>query len=534
MLKALMKKELAQLGRIYLFDSRKKKKRSPAASAGIALILLIAFASIGMLFFGMAEALFGSMHEAGLDWLYFAFFGLISIAVGVIGSVFSTNQILYKAKDNELLLSMPIPPSKLLFVRILTVFVMSLIGCVLVWVPVMIRYDAAVGAPFATVMLQLLLLFAQTLLVTVLSCLLGWLVGLISERIANKTAATVVLTVAFLTAYYVAYFKLSDIIKSLIANLGSVSDSFSRWGWPLKQMGLGATGKAIPAILFTLACIALFVITYAVLSATLVRIMTATGKVKRSVYRGGSERQADHRSALLGKELGRFTGSAIYLLNGGMGALIMIAMAVFAVIKADVIREFTGSVLAQALPAGLFPIIAVCAICLVCGMDCISASSVSLEGKTLWQIRSMPVEASEALAAKLKLHVLINAIPGVILAVVLGVILKAGVLATVLMAAAVCCFVWLTGALGLVLNLKRPMLDWTNEAIPVKQGTPVLFSLLFGFLICLILFGLGALLVSALGRELTLAVLTLLMAAAALLLTRWIMRSGARIFEELD
>lgn len=535
MLKALLKKELAQLGRVYFYDSRRKKQRSPAAIAGFVLIMLFAFLSIGMLFYMMADSTLPAIHEAGIDWLYFAFFGLIVLGLGVIGSVFMTNSILYKAKDNELLLSMPIPPARLLFVRMLTVLIISFFFCALVWTPVMIRYDAALHPPFTAVLLQLLLLLALTLLVTVFSCLLGWLVGLFSSRIANKTAATVILSLVFIVGYYVLYFNMRGMIDRFLANLGGASESFSRWGWPLKQLGLGASGRLLPALIFTLFAVVLFISAYAVLSATLVNIMTSTEKVKRSVYRGGREKQGDIASALLMKEFKRFTGSAIYLLNAGLGALIMVSLAVFALIKAGTINEVIDGVLSRAgVGPGIVPLIAFGLICLISSTDCTSASSVSLEGNTLWQLQSMPVDPAEPLMAKLRLHLLVNAVPAAILALVLGVVIKAGWLTTVLLVAASCCFVWLCGAFGLMMNLKKPLLDWTNETVPVKQGMAVLFTMLFGFIGGVVLTGLGILLASFAGPAAALAVAALIAAGAALAVTRWIKRSGAGIFAELS
>ena len=44
-----------------------------------------------------------------MGWLYFAIMGLMAILLGAFGSVFNTYSGLYLAKDNDLLLSMPIP-----------------------------------------------------------------------------------------------------------------------------------------------------------------------------------------------------------------------------------------------------------------------------------------------------------------------------------------------------------------------------------------------------------------------------------------
>ena len=58
----------------------------------------------------MAEMLCVPFVDAGFSWLYFAVMGLMAIAVGIIGSVFSTYSTLYLAKDNDMLLAMPIKP----------------------------------------------------------------------------------------------------------------------------------------------------------------------------------------------------------------------------------------------------------------------------------------------------------------------------------------------------------------------------------------------------------------------------------------
>ena len=49
------------------------------------------------------------MAAAGMGWLYFALMGLMAMFLGAFGSVFNTYSSLYLAKDNDLLLSLPIP-----------------------------------------------------------------------------------------------------------------------------------------------------------------------------------------------------------------------------------------------------------------------------------------------------------------------------------------------------------------------------------------------------------------------------------------
>lgn len=60
--------------------------------------------------------------EMGLTWLYFAMAGTMALALSMLGSVFMTQAQLYDAKDNERLLSMPIPPKYILLTRIAMLF----------------------------------------------------------------------------------------------------------------------------------------------------------------------------------------------------------------------------------------------------------------------------------------------------------------------------------------------------------------------------------------------------------------------------
>lgn len=66
-----------------------------------------------------------------MDWLYFALMGLLAILLGSFGSVFNTYSGLYLAKDNDLLLSMPIPVNAIMGARLLSVYLLGL--CTRAW-----------------------------------------------------------------------------------------------------------------------------------------------------------------------------------------------------------------------------------------------------------------------------------------------------------------------------------------------------------------------------------------------------------------
>lgn len=152
MLKTLVKKQLMEIFRSYFYNAKTNKKRSTARI--IAYILLFAALMIGLggMFTGLSVSLCAPLTQAGMGWLYFALMSLLAIFLGAFGSVFNTYSGLYFAKDNDLLLSLPIPVRTLMASRLLTVYLMGLMYSAVVILPAVIVYwvdglDGADGAP---------------------------------------------------------------------------------------------------------------------------------------------------------------------------------------------------------------------------------------------------------------------------------------------------------------------------------------------------------------------------------------------------
>ena len=92
-------------------------------------------------------------------------------------------------------------------------------------------------------------------------------------------------------------------------------------------------------------------------------------------------------------------------------------------------------------------------------------------------------------------------------------------------------FVVFGAELGLAINLKRPNLTWSNEAMVVKQSLGVLVTMLVGWIYTILLVVLGIVMADFSGYYL--AGFTVLTSAIALLIHRWIRRRGSEIFAAL-
>lgn len=125
MLKVLLKKQLLEINRSIFFNQKTGDRRSKGAIAvfiGLFAVLLLFL--MGMFGFA-AYALATIFIPQRLSWFYFSTVGGLSILFGVFGSVFNTYATLFLAKDNDLLLSMPIPVKYILISRLLGVYLMG-------------------------------------------------------------------------------------------------------------------------------------------------------------------------------------------------------------------------------------------------------------------------------------------------------------------------------------------------------------------------------------------------------------------------
>ncbi len=532
MLAALFKKQFLELNTFYFRDRRTGKHRSPAGVVGFVVLFLLVFLGVAAAFFGMADMLSDALIPLGMDWLYFALLGLMSLALGVFGSVFTTYAGLYQAKDNELLLAMPIPPSYILLVRTVGVYAMGLLYSALVWLPAVVQY--ALKAPsVSAVVAGLLLTPIIAALVAVLTCALGWVVALIAGRLKNRSFITVILSFAFIGAYYFFYSKLSTLLTAMVAHSAAIGTAIRTWVYPIYQLGRAATGKWIGLLIFTAVTAALCALCWWLLSRSFFRMVTTSRGGSGAVYREKAARVSDVGSALLRRELHRLASSPTYMLNCGLGLVVLPVASVAALIGMARVRGVLA-IMAEEMPplAAAVPVLVSAAICMALSMGDFSAPSVSLEGKTLWIVQSLPVDPWRVLGAKLRMHILLNAVPAVVCTVLLGIVVgtDAGTIACMTLTALA--FVCLSAAAGLVLNLKHPNLNWTNETVPIKQSMSVFLALFGGWILALLLAG-GWFAVRMLPPWAYLLAVALLFGAVTALLMRWLKRRGTAIFSGL-
>lgn len=530
MTKALIKKQMMEMFSFIWQDKKKSKARTGGKLAASVILYIILFGLVASMFFGLSFAMCIALVPAGLSWLYFAVNGLFAVLFGTFGSVFNTFASLYKAKDNDMLLAMPIKPSKLLLIRLMGVYAMGLLYELIVMVPALIVYFIFGNPSVMSVILSILITFVLSVFILTLSAVLGWVVALISNKTKNKSFITVALSLIFLGAYYYFFAQSSNMLKSFLTAPQVVGDFVKVNLSPIYLTGLAADGDITAFLIVTAVIAALFGILFYVLSRSYIKISTTNKGEKKKKYTEQAAKPGNANSALFRKELKRFTGSSSYMLNCGLGIVLMIVAAVALLINGENI-----STLAAMLETtdGLAPLIACAVLCVISSMNDITAPSVSLEGNNIWLVQSLPVSPWQVLRAKLKLHLLMTIPPAFLLTAAIEFIIKPAPVYAVLIPIIIILFIIFMAELGLTVNLKSPNLNWTSEIVPIKQSMGVMFALFSGWVLVIILGVLYFAVMQFISPLVYMIFLAVLLAAASILNLMWLKNKGCKIFAAL-
>ena len=267
MLKTLVKKQLMEIFRSYFYNAKTNQKRSKSAVVGyIVLFAFVMIVIIGGMFTVMSIALCAPLAQVGMSWLYFAIMSLMATFLGAFGSVFNTYSGLYFAKDNDLLLSLPIPVRTLMASRLLTVYLMGLMYSAVVILPAVIVYWVTVSTAPMVLLGGVLLTALISIFVLTLSCALGWVVAKVSRKLKHKSFITVIVSLAGLAIYYFFVFKAQTAIEQLVANAAVYGEKIKGAAHPLYVFGLTGTGDVTAMLLSAAVILALFALTWTLLS----------------------------------------------------------------------------------------------------------------------------------------------------------------------------------------------------------------------------------------------------------------------------
>ncbi len=473
MLKLLLKVRFASM---FTRQRSVNGKRASGGGKRIILFLFLLFyagTSIFIMLHTMYRDLMPVLIQNELVWYVFGISTLVSALLSLLLDAQSARSQLYEAHDNDLLMSMPIPPGTILLSRLLSIYLFSLAYAVILYLPaVVVCVQNGQMSAFQVIGALFCILLVEWIPVAI-SCLVGRFLAYLHKRFTHFRIVSAVVTGVLLLAYLYFSMNLSNVIGRITADPVSYASTFKKTAWPLYLVARACTGDPLFIALLVLLTAVICIPVYFYLSRTFLKSV-GSAKASRKKARASRSRALSPMRTLVLREIEHFTGNTSYMVNAGFGLLIELAFSVFFLIRKGSLFLYNPAF----LPVGFADVLPALVLSLLQTMVMISACMVSLERNNIWIVQSLPVTPDKVLLSKALAQFAI-CLPFTLVSSLLCIIAQKSLsLASVWIILSPLAMALLASFIGVRVNMMFPRLDYIDDITVIKRSASVMVSML--------------------------------------------------------
>ncbi len=400
----------------------------------------------------------------------------VACVIIIMTTVFKVKGTVFGFRDYDLMMSLPVSTGEIIACRLIILYSFNFIFVIILLVPMMIAYGVLAQPSILFYLFCSIIMFFLPLVPIVIASFLGTLIAFAASKFRHQNLLNILFSIGLVVIVVGLSFllegneqQLADMGKTIINQVDSM--------YPLAPLFSKAVVNydLLALILFIGISILAFLL-YTVLVKIIFKkmntaIMTGTA---RANFKMSELKTSSPWKALYRKELKRFFASPLYVLNTGIG-IVLLTVGTIAMIFVD-LGTLLGDPQAAAQLAANFPV--AISFCVV--MTCPSTASISLEGRSWWIIKSIPVTYKQVYLSKVAVNFTIVA-PAILDAVIIGCILKLGMVETFLLVLLTIASSIFISCLGLLINLALPNFTWISEVVVIKQSAAMIVTIIAGF-----------------------------------------------------
>lgn len=394
---------------------------------------------------------------------------------------------LLNARDEMLILPMPVSTRTLIAARMITLYLIDLVLSVTIVLPLLIqvaRYTQV--SLFSYTVACVLGILSLPVLPMVFGSLLGTVILFFSSRFRHKNIISIILlalvTIGAMALSISMSLGAQNIEISMIFRLVQVvTDACIRMYPPCYLFAAGLSGSVGSSVLLLLLSLAAFMLVTEMIARM---YLPLRGRMSSVASKKGGARVKDWPvsspfMALLYRELKHYIALPIYLFNTMSGLVLMLLLAGSVLIFGDkaILLLQTGDFAGVDMRSGLSNFGAI-VLFVMASMSCTSCSSISLEGVQFAQLKALPVSERQILLVKGAFNALLIIPCTLLSSLLLLLALDMKGLQALLLFVLPLTSALLVPAWGLIANLLFPRFDWTNETQIVKQSMASFIGLL--------------------------------------------------------
>ncbi|MDO4565303.1 MAG: hypothetical protein Q4C04_06785 [Clostridia bacterium] len=453
------------------------RKRKPQSNFTIMLVASVLMVAMSFFYsYIMAEG----FKPLGMMEMLLSTMMLATTVLTLFSAIARAKTVLYVFGDYDLMMSLPVSTRTIALSRLISFYLLDLLYAAAFLIPAGVIYGIYENPPFIFYPNLILL----TLFVPLIPLAVGGLIGTLVSAALSKFKYKNALNTASQMLFVLLVMVLAFTMNSVSENMSDIAKVFSdRLGgiYPLSIMFAEALhdgniqGELI-LIGVSLLCGGLF-------GAFVMGFFKPLCTRMQAVYRNRSFnlKRLEGRGklrALYMREWKQYTSSTLYFVNTGFSSILLVLGILYVaffgkntlqpiVTMLQDYQSFFAPVLASVM-AWLF------------GMSSSTCASISIEGKTLWLSKHLPIRANDWLRSKILVGLTLPVPTALIATVTITITLGLPAIVALQIIALLMPLIYFFTVLGLWINLKNNRFDWKNEVEVVKSGAPVLILMLCG------------------------------------------------------
>lgn len=476
---SLLRASMSEGMNIFRISGRKQSKVMRIGLPIIVAVLLMF--SVGF----YADMMMEPLVEVGMEFVVLTLFVVIGALFILVEGVYKASGLLFNCRDDDMLLSLPIKKSTVLFVRILKFYFFQVMVNALILLPAMIAYAMRVDVGVTFYLVSGMALLVLPMLPVAIACAIGSVIAFFSAKFRFKSFAQIIITTLFLLVLMYASFNMQDIVKSLAENATSINEVVTKLYFPAGEyVGLVTDFKGLDLVKFLGINLGIFGVLVAILGSVYYKINSRVKVVKSDIRKKEYKiRATSPLLALIKKEASKFTSSPVFVINAGFGlVLFVVACILICVNIQEILRMFAGYGVGVSTEfiIGNVPVVLFGLVVFASMTSSITSSMISLEGKSFNILKSLPVRPVTIILAKVLTAVFIM-MPFILLGdLIMFVNFEFSAWQIVLILVASVIWPLVAEMVGIIVNLKYPKMDAKNDTEVVKQSMSSAVSVFVG------------------------------------------------------
>lgn len=463
-------------------NSRNKNSKV-TGYGGLALFIILMSGVSFMYSFMIANGL--KMFNS-LELLPSLFMAATSL-VALVTTIFKVKGTIFGFRDYDMVMSLPVSTAGIVASRVFFLYAINMVFVAIIMIPALLVYGVMAKPGIFFFVISIITLFFIPLVPIILASALGTLIAYLASKFRYRNFFQILFSIIM----FIGIMLLSSSTGGSSQKLANISRALTEQinaSYPLAALYSKAVIRNdLVAMLLFIGISVLAFLLYTLVIAKCFKwlnskMLTGTTGTK---FKMRELKTSSPFFALFRKEIKRFFTTPVYVLNTGFGVVLLTLGALALLFVTSPLADLLNlhfqieELLAMPQLAGMLGGFGPIFVSFFIIMSSTTMASISLEGKQLWILKSLPVSTKTIFHAKIAVNLAILA-PILLDVLIISYVLKYELIQGIIILLMAVVYSIFISMFGLVVNLRFPNFNWTSETVVVKQSAASMISVFTG------------------------------------------------------